>query len=70
MVLAKLEGLQRFPIRVLGGILNDFAETGRSRYLYYSNYLAGYEATTEDESEGRREVLVGSGGKSGPEAAV
>ncbi len=51
MVLAKLEGLRRFPIRVLGAVLNDFAETGRNGYYYYSNYLPGYEAGREDETD-------------------
>ena len=47
MISAKLEALQRFPVRVLGAILNDFSERGNGRYRYYSNYIPGYEPRAE-----------------------
>ncbi|HYK83513.1 MAG TPA: polysaccharide biosynthesis tyrosine autokinase [Gemmatimonadales bacterium] len=47
---AKLEVLQRLPIRVLGAILNDM--TRGAAYRYYSYYLPGYEAV--DETSGDR----------------
>jgi capsular exopolysaccharide synthesis family protein len=43
---AKLEVLQRLPVRLLGAILNDVPAGGT--YKYYSYYLPGYEATEED----------------------
>jgi len=39
---AKLEMLQRLPVRLLGAILNDVPAGGA--YRYYSYYLPGYEA--------------------------
>lgn len=69
MVLAKLDGLRRFPIRVLGAILNDFAETGRGRYQYYANYLPGYEATGEEELGGDVAVAL-PGGSDSEQAGV
>ncbi len=48
---AKLEVLQRLPVRLLGAILNDVPAGGA--YRYYSYYLPGYEAADED-SGGRR----------------
>lgn len=45
---AKLEVLERLPIRVLGAVLNGVEEKGV--YRYYS-YLAGYEARGEIEDE-------------------
>jgi succinoglycan biosynthesis transport protein ExoP len=48
---AKLEVLQRLPVRLLGAILNDVPAGGA--YRYYSYYLPGYEAMDED-SGGRR----------------
>ena len=65
LALAKLDGLRRFPIRVLGAILNDFAETGRAGYYYYSNYLPGYEAGSEEpegeEADVREALPVADG---------
>lgn len=43
---AKLEVLQRLPVRALGAILND-VPAGAS-YYYYSYYLPGYEAVEEE----------------------
>jgi Mrp family chromosome partitioning ATPase len=50
MTEAKLETLNRLPIRILGVVLND-VRTGREGgfyYGYYSYYLPGYEAEDED----------------------
>ena len=43
---AKLQMVERLPIRLLGVVMNGF-ETGESSYRYYS-YLPGYEARSED----------------------
>ena len=51
---AKLEMLQRLPVRLLGAILNDVPAGGA--YRYYSYYLPGYEAAEEDS--GSRGVPV------------
>ena len=45
---AKLDALERLPIRLLGAVLNDIDAGGRDRhYGYYSYYLPGYEARDE-----------------------
>ena len=50
---AKLEVLQRLPVRVLGAVMNDVPPgAGYYRY-YYSYYMPGYEAV--DEENGRKE---------------
>lgn len=51
---AKLEVLQRLPVRLLGAILNDVPAGGA--YRSYSYYLPGYEAA--DEESGSRRVPV------------
>src|SRR2546427_7502725 len=43
---AKLEVLQRLPVRLLGAILN--AVPAGAAYRYYSYYLPGYEAVDEE----------------------
>ena len=48
MMVARLEALERFPVRVLGAILNEFRERGGSSYRFYSSYLPGYEARGEE----------------------
>ena len=48
---AKLEVLQRLPIRMLGAILNDVPAGGA--YSTYSYYLPGYEAVDEDAGDPR-----------------
>lgn len=50
---AKLEVLDRLPVRVLGAVLNDVPRGAGSYYYYapYSYYLPGYE--TADEEPGR-----------------
>lgn len=46
---AKLEVLDRLPVRLLGAVLNDVDTDGRARYYgYYSYYLPGYEARDEE----------------------
>ena len=51
MMSARLEALERFPVRVLGAVLNEFEVRGGDRYRYYSSYLPGYEARAEAEAE-------------------
>ncbi len=49
---AKLQELDRMPIRVLGAVLNDVRSTPVNRYYYeYSHYLPGYEARDESSAE-------------------
>ncbi|MGH7521682.1 MAG: polysaccharide biosynthesis tyrosine autokinase [Gemmatimonadales bacterium] len=49
---AKLEVLERLPIRLLGAVLNDVPKgAAYGYYAYYSYYLPGYEAV--DEGDGR-----------------
>jgi tyrosine-protein kinase Etk/Wzc len=50
MAEAKLDMVDRLPIRVLGAILNDVHTGGVYRYYGYHYYLDGYE--TQDEGEG------------------
>src|SRR5256886_17517700 len=56
---AKLEVLERLPIRVLGAVLNDVPPG--AAYRYYSYYLPGYEAVAEDTGRNNRQPLVISG---------
>jgi len=50
---AKLEVLDRLPIRLLGAVLNDVPRgAAYGYYAYYSYYLPGYEAV--EETDGRR----------------
>jgi tyrosine-protein kinase Etk/Wzc len=44
---AKLDMLDRLPVRVLGAVLNDVHASGRYRYYGYQYYVEGYE--TQDE---------------------
>jgi tyrosine-protein kinase Etk/Wzc len=46
MTAGKLEMLHRFPVRLLGAVLNDVPEG--AAYSTYSYYLPGYEAGEED----------------------
>jgi succinoglycan biosynthesis transport protein ExoP len=43
---AKIDLLDRLPVRVLGAVLNDVEAGGA--YRYYAYYLAGYEVAEED----------------------
>jgi hypothetical protein len=57
---AKLEVLDRLPIRTLGAVLNDVPRGAGSYYYYapYSYYLPGYEAVDEDDGQGARARIV------------
>lgn len=60
---AKLEVLDRMPVRVLGTVLNDIGESPQFKYYYY---LEGYGALDATPSES---ALVGSGNGNGNGAA-
>ncbi len=47
---AKLDALDRLPIRMLGAVINDVPAQGA--YRYYSYYLSGYEIDEEKEKAG------------------
>jgi succinoglycan biosynthesis transport protein ExoP len=50
---AKLEVLDRLPIRTLGAVLNDVPRgVGTNYYAYYSYHLPGYEAVEEEDGRG------------------
>ena len=52
---AKLDMLQRLPVRLLGAVLNDVPRGGAyGYYAYYSYYLPGYEAV--EERDGARQT--------------
>ncbi len=55
---AKLDMLERYPIRVLGAVLNDIRANGQYRYYGYQYYTRGYELEEErgevEEKPGRR----------------
>ncbi len=53
---AKLDVLDRLPVRVLGAILNDAAAGAR---YYHSYYLQGYEQETEEGEEREARALLG-----------
>ncbi len=57
---AKLEVLDRLPVRTLGAVLNDVPRGGGAGYYaYYSYHLPGYEAVDEDDGRsGARPRLV------------
>jgi succinoglycan biosynthesis transport protein ExoP len=48
---AKLDMLDRLPIRILGAILNDVQPTGHYRYYGYHYYTEGYESRDEVEEQ-------------------
>ena len=48
---AKLDMLDRLPIRVLGAVLNDVQTGGAYRYYGYHYYLDGYETQEEEMPE-------------------
>jgi tyrosine-protein kinase Etk/Wzc len=58
---ARLEALQKLPIRILGAILNDVSAT-EGMYKYYS-YLPGYRSQDEVESEEQLHRRIASGMK-------
>ena len=54
---AKLEVLERLPIRLLGAVLNDVPRgAAYGYYAYYSYYLPGYEAVEEAGTSGSQVV--------------
>jgi polysaccharide biosynthesis transport protein len=53
---AKLEVLDRLPVRILGAVLNDVPRGGNNYYAYYSYHLPGYEAVDEDSNSRPRLV--------------
>jgi len=56
---AKLEVLDRLPVRILGAVLNDVPRGAAGNYAYYSYHLPGYEAVDEDDGRsGARPRLV------------
>jgi capsular exopolysaccharide synthesis family protein len=61
----KLDMLERFPIRLLGAVLNDVRQGDAYGYRYYQYYMRGYdyEIEPEDETEdvGARTLTQGPG---------
>lgn len=57
---AKLEVLDRMPVRVLGTVLNDIGESPQFKYYYYLEGYGGLETATTDDS-----ALIGSGNGNG-----
>jgi capsular exopolysaccharide synthesis family protein len=56
---AKLDVLDRLPIRLLGAVLNDVPRgAAYGYYAYYSYYLPGYEAVEERDGEPAAPVVV------------
>ena len=56
---AKLEVLDRLPLRILGAVLNDVPRGSDGYYAYYSYHLPGYEAVDEEDGRnGARPRLV------------
>jgi capsular exopolysaccharide synthesis family protein len=56
---AKLEVLDRLPIRLLGAVLNDVPQgAAYGYYAYYSYYLPGYEAVEERDGHPAAGPLV------------
>jgi tyrosine-protein kinase Etk/Wzc len=65
--MAKLEPLDRLPIRVMGVVLNDYVPDKIGAYRYYGSYLPGYDVSSEGEAEPREERIiagVGAGSQS------
>jgi Mrp family chromosome partitioning ATPase len=50
---AKLDALDRLPIRILGAVLNDIRPGGHNRYYHYQYYTPGYEARDESAEDDR-----------------
>lgn len=57
---AKLEILDRMPVRILGTVLNDIGESPQFKYYYYLEGYGGLDTATTDES-----ALIGSGSSNG-----
>lgn len=61
---AKLEVLDRMPVRVLGSVLNDIGQNPQFRYYYYLEGYGALETATTDESS-----MIGSGTGNGASRA-
>jgi capsular exopolysaccharide synthesis family protein len=48
---AKLDVLDRLPVRVIGAVLNDTKDPAGYGYGYYSYYMSGYDFVAEEEDE-------------------
>jgi capsular exopolysaccharide synthesis family protein len=57
---AKLEVLDRMPVRVLGAVLNDIGENPQFRYYYYLEGYGALETAVTEEA-----ALIGSGSDGG-----
>jgi capsular exopolysaccharide synthesis family protein len=57
---AKLEVLDRMPVRILGTVLNDIGESPQFKYYYYLEGYGALENAVTDES-----ALIGSGNGNG-----
>jgi Mrp family chromosome partitioning ATPase len=57
---AKLEVLDRMPVRVLGTVLNDIGENPQFKYYYYLEGYGALETATDEDS-----TLIGSGSTNG-----
>lgn len=57
---AKLEVLDRMPVRILGTVLNDIGESPQFKYYYYLEGYGALENASTDES-----TLIGSGSGNG-----
>ncbi|MDZ7778642.1 MAG: polysaccharide biosynthesis tyrosine autokinase [Gemmatimonadota bacterium] len=62
---AKLEQIQRLPIRVLGAILNDVDPTKGYDAYYYTTYLPDYQPIPEEDDEESVQLLSGGERKKG-----
>ncbi len=57
---AKLDVLDRLPVRLIGAVLNDVRSGQASQYYkYYSYYMPGYEAEDEEGAEAARALVGG-----------
>jgi len=59
---AKLQGLDRLPIRLMGAVLNDVREGDSHGYGYYSYYMPGYEYMEEQEDDKATQPLLNRAG--------
>ncbi|MDH3198630.1 MAG: hypothetical protein OEO21_10365, partial [Candidatus Krumholzibacteria bacterium] len=60
LIEAKLDVLDRLPIRLLGAVLNDIRPTGIYRHYSYT-YTEGYEVRTEaDETAAEAAPALGA----------
>jgi Mrp family chromosome partitioning ATPase len=65
---AKLDMIDRLPIRILGAILNDVQPTGHYRYYGYHYYVEGYgsrDEAAEQAAEGNTALPTVGGDRGG-----